>query len=194
MGPWIEESERADQNSSAQQKTSLESTGGHVRQQRQQQRQRWFRRHSVSEAQGCHDHEWVAGLDRRGKCGWQRYKCFQNLGRFFWFGRTTSRTPQWKPSKSWKCLIATECTRYGLVDLLCRPEASFSSCGRPSIVNYAVDIRKSLDTKVVLNDSVAMFQGIGGQTTNERNVGYAEDFCFSNSERRSQHGHKAGPS
>ena len=39
MALWIEESERADQSSSAQQKTSLESTGGHARQQ-QQQRQR----------------------------------------------------------------------------------------------------------------------------------------------------------
>ena len=39
IGLWIEESERADQSSSAQQKTSLELTGGHARQ-RQQQRQR----------------------------------------------------------------------------------------------------------------------------------------------------------
>ena len=61
-------------------------------------------------------------------------------------------------------------------------------------MNCAVDIRKSLCTKVVLNDSVAMFQGIGEQTPNECNVSYAEDFCFSNSERRSQLGHKASPS
>ena len=39
MGLWIEESERTTQSSSAQQKTSLESTAGHARQ-RQQQRQR----------------------------------------------------------------------------------------------------------------------------------------------------------
>ena len=39
MGLWIEESERADQSCSAQQKTSLESPGGHARQ-RHQQRQR----------------------------------------------------------------------------------------------------------------------------------------------------------
>ena len=39
MALWIEESERPDQSSSAQQKTSLESTGRHARQ-RQQQRQR----------------------------------------------------------------------------------------------------------------------------------------------------------
>ena len=32
---WVEESERADQSSSARQKTSLESTGGHARQQQQ---------------------------------------------------------------------------------------------------------------------------------------------------------------
>ena len=47
MGLWIEESERADQSSSAQHKTSLESTGGDARQQRQQQRQRRLRGHSV---------------------------------------------------------------------------------------------------------------------------------------------------
>ena len=57
MELWIEESERADQSSSAQQKTSLESTGGHVRQ--QQQQQRWLRRHSESGAQEwrSRDHE-----------------------------------------------------------------------------------------------------------------------------------------
>ena len=38
MGLWIEESERADQCSSAQQKTWLGSTGGHAIQQQQQQR------------------------------------------------------------------------------------------------------------------------------------------------------------
>ena len=37
MELWIEESERADQSSSAQQKSSLESTGGHARPQQQQQ-------------------------------------------------------------------------------------------------------------------------------------------------------------
>ena len=33
--------------------------------------------------------------------------------------------------------------------------------------------------KVVLNDTVAMLQGIGEQTPNECNVSYAEDFWFS---------------
>ena len=60
-------------------------------------------------------------------------------------------------------------------------------------MNCAVDIRKRLYSKVVLNDSV-MFQGIGEQMPNACNVSYDKDFCFSNSERRSELGHKIGPS
>ena len=41
MGLWIGKSDQADQSSPAQQETSLGSTGGHTRQQHQQQRQRW---------------------------------------------------------------------------------------------------------------------------------------------------------
>ena len=69
------------------------------------------------------------------------------------------------------------------MDLPCRPKARFS-----------VDIRKSLYTKVVLEDSVTMFQGIGEQMPNACNVSYDEDFCFRNGEGRSQHGHEVGPS
>ena len=42
-----------------------------------------------------------------------------------------------------------------------------------------VDIRKDLYAKVVLSDSVAMYQGIGEQTAKECNVSYAEDSLFS---------------
>ena len=42
-----------------------------------------------------------------------------------------------------------------------------------------VDIRKDLYAKVVLSDSVAMFEGIGEQMAKECNVSYAEDFWFS---------------
>ena len=149
---------------------------------------------SVAQWRQRHDHEGVPGLDRREVRGWQRHTYFQNPGLFFLPGRTTTRTPQGKSPTSWKCLIATESTWCGLVDVLCRPKARFSSCGRPSIMNCAVDIRKSLCTKVVLNDSVGMFQGIGEQTPNERNVSSDEVFCVSNSECRSQLGHKACPS
>ena len=61
-------------------------------------------------------------------------------------------------------------------------------------MNGAVDIRKRLYSKVVLNDSVTMFQWIGEQMPNARNVSYGGDFCFSSSERRSELGHKIGPS
>ena len=57
-----------------------------------------------------------------------------------------------------------------------------------------VDIRKDMYAKVVLSDSAAMLQGIGEQMAKECNVSYAMVFfVFSNSERRSQLGHKVGP-
>ena len=81
---------------------------------------------SVAQWRQRHDHEGVPGLDRRGEVrGWQRHTCFQNPGLFFLPGRTTTRTPQGKSPTSWKCLIATESTRCGLVDVPLSSKSTF---------------------------------------------------------------------
>ena len=83
---------------------------------------------------------------------------------------------------------------HGLEDPSCRPSTRSSTCGYPSITKCDVDIREDLYSKVVLSDGVAMFQGIGEQMAKECNGSCAKvSVVFSNSERRSQLGHKVGP-
>ena len=55
-------------------------------------------------------------------------------------------------------------------------------------------IREDLHAGVVLYDGGAMLQEIGELTAKKCNVSEDRVFRFSNSERRSQLGHKAGPS
>ena len=75
-------------------------------------------------------------------------------------------------------LTRTESTQYGLVDLPCHPSARFSSCGHPSIMECAGDIRKCLYANVVLSDSVAMIQEISKQIPNECDVSDTERTFF----------------
>ena len=56
------------------------------------------------------------------------------------------------------------------------------------------DIRNDLHAGVVLYDGVPIFHGTGEHMAKKCNVRQDRDFCFGNSERCSQVGHKAGPS